>query len=270
MSAFNRAAEIAAELEKHAKWRAHGRTVTTIATAILAAIPGAGAASVLVDRLGDQLLSAGLESKTQELAHLVSLLEPAIDEIPELDRRMEMLAATVKANAVAMNRLKQLVQALEPTARHANFTINTDGGTQTFVNVTIRDFLVSATAHNGGQNILQNVRTVGPGVEFNSSNGGSQHVVDSTFEGRTGSVGMNQIGIQGPVATKESGIALGDGGRIVFGGRAVMQATRDSFSIGFIQPQAPERVVAYEPIKAEKDEVVDFSKPPKLPGTKSE
>lgn len=217
--------------------------------------------SVLVDRLGDALLSADLEKKTQELAHLVSLIEPAIEEVPELDRRIKMLATTVEANAVVLERLRSLVRALEPTARHANFAINTDGGVQTFVDVTIRDFFVRANALNGGLNILQNVRTVGPGVEFNSSNGGRQHVVNSTFEGRTGSVGMNQIGIQGPVSTKESGITLGNGGRIVFGGDAVMQATRDTFSIGFVQTPAPQRVVTYRPMEVDKNEVVDWSTP---------
>lgn len=263
MSKSSRAAEIAAELEKNAKWRAHGRTATTIATAILAAIPGAGAVSVLVNRLGDELLSAGLEHKTQSLAHLVSLLEPAIDQIPELDRRMGMLAATVKANATAMDRLKQLVQALEPPASQANFVINTDGGVQTFVDVTIRDFLVSATARNGGLNVLQNLHTVGPGVEFNSSGGGRQHVINSTFEGRTGSVGMNETVIQGPVAAKESGIEFGEGGRVSFGG-AFMQATRDSFSIGFSAPRKALPVVSYEPIKADVGPT-NWSIPKKLP-----
>lgn len=224
MSNLNRAREIADELQKSKRWREQGGLAVGVGAAILAAIPVVGGtASVIADKVGSALLDAGLADKVAELGALVAALEPSISGIGELDAQVAQIAATVHANSSLLARLTAIVAALEAPLRAQNaFRVETDAATQSFVNVSIANLAVIAEARNGGSNYFFGVHSYGPGVTFNASSGGHQHVQSSTFSGPAGSVGMNKLTLQGRVTTGSGpgggyGVGLGPGGSISFG-----------------------------------------------------
>ena len=229
MTDLKRAAEIAAQLERSEDWRQRGRTAVAIAGTILSAIPIAGGPlSGLIDKVGAALVDPELEANFAELCNLVAMLAPEIDRLDDIEEKVSVTAAALKANQGALDRLTEMLGRLHPHAVDV-FGVNTEASRQDFIDVTISDMSVLIEAHQRGFNYLRNVKTTGGGVQFNSTSGGYQKVVGSNFRGRSGSsVGMNNLTVQGPVKTLEdhpekSGIGLGPGGSIGFGPGGVLR-----------------------------------------------
>ena len=223
MTDLSRAAAIAAELEATQAWRAKGRTAVAIASALLSTLPIAGGPlQVVCEKIGGQLLDPKLEGKFVELCRLIDLLAPEIERIEDFDARISTVAAALKANEGALKQLQALLGALQPGVRDV-FGVNTVASTQEFINISIKDMDVLVEAHRAGVNYLQNVKTSGGRVQFNSTDGGHQSVRDSKFVGRSGgSVHMDKLVLSGVVGTEDGGpehpgIGLGPGGSIGFG-----------------------------------------------------
>lgn len=215
---LRRAADIAGELEKSEAWKAKGWPVVATASLLLSALPAVGGPlSYLVDKVGTHLLEPNLSDKLIEIANLVAALEPDIMRVSSREERFEDLAATVTTNASLLARLESLLALLNSGIQEPTLRISTTAATQLFSEIAIDRMKVVAEAHMGGLNYFKGVHTRGNGVHFIATGGARQVVERSTFSGPTGSIGMNNLSLQGNVRTSGNGVSLGPGAVISFG-----------------------------------------------------
>lgn len=245
----SRASEIAAELRKSEAWRTRGDVLLTVASAILAAIPGMGPAAVVADKMGSKLLDGDLEQRFQELCAVVAVLEPGFDRIESLEARTAELSRLVTAHAALATRATALAAALTDRVDEVRVT-TANGSTQTFADILINNMRLVAEAHRNSANTFDNTHVVGP-AHFYADNQSHQDVSRSTFSAPIG----GQIGVDG--ARLRGGIHFEPGqardgrqlqagdeiGRISFVGRSGVRSGDTVGSMEFVSPKTG-RVVA--------------------------
>lgn len=219
MSTIHTAKEIAVRLETTKAFRSAGLVTTAVAAMFISALPGLGPIAVAADKLGGKLFQPDLEGDFTKLCRLVSDLGPEIEKIATIEERLQAVAAVVNENAALRVQVEELAKRIAPAVQ-SEFGVFTDAGQQTFADIVIKNMTVSVEATAGGVNRLHNVKSSGGNVYFRSSAGGRQEVSHSSFTGLAGGVGMDGLGIQGPISApvnEVSGVSFGPGGSISFG-----------------------------------------------------
>jgi hypothetical protein len=266
-----RAREIAAELQKSEAWRARGEVLLTVASAILAAIPGMGPAAAAADKIGSKLLDGDLEHRFQELCAVVAVLEPGFDRIESLEERVAELGRLVTTHAALATHTAALAAALTDRVDEVRVT-TANGSTQSFADILINNMRLVAEARGNSANTFDNTHIVGP-AHFYADNQSHQDVSRSTFSAPIG----GQIEVDG--ARLRGGIHFepgqaGDGrqlqagdeiGRISFVGRPGLRSGDTVGSMEFVSPQTGRVVAAITAVRVAPP--AQPSKPPKPDGS---
>ncbi|MDO8527760.1 MAG: hypothetical protein Q7T03_08750 [Deltaproteobacteria bacterium] len=215
-----RAAAIADELENQPAWKKTGKFATDLAAIILAGIPVAGSASVVVDKIGNKLFEPAIQKNLVQLAKIVEGLAPDIEKIQTLEDQVGAMLVFLQENKSVLQRLDEIYNKLGIEEKKT-FGVLTDNSLQEFVEVTVKDMNVRMEARNRGENILYRFRSSGGDVEFVSTAESQQRVYQSTFTGQHGgTVGMDGLGVAGPVQTFDhkngTGVGFGSGGTLTF------------------------------------------------------
>ena len=218
MSLKEKARQIDEQIKNDPKWKDAGKIVTDLGAVIFSLIPPVG---VAIDKVGDRLLEPDLNRKIKQLAELITAFAPEIDKLDNIEARLGAIFILLEKNQSLLERLNSICIEFNQSVPR-EFYVYTDNSLQEFIRVTVQDMNVRIEAHNQGSNILYRFKTSGGDVQFYSTSGGQQRVYDSEFRGKSGGVvGMNNLGISGPIKTfdneKGTGVAFGPGGKIMFG-----------------------------------------------------
>lgn len=218
MSLKGKSMQIVEQIKNDPKWKAKGKIVTDLGAIIFSLIPPVG---VAIDKIGDRLFEPDLNKKIQQLAELIQLLAPEIEKLDDIEAQLGAIFILLEKNQSLLDKLNSICLTLNASLPQ-NFHVYTDASLQEFIRVTVGNMNVKIEAHNQGANVLYRFKTSGGDVQFYSTTGGQQRIYDSEFEGKSGGkVGMNNLGIKGPIRTfdneKGTGVGFGPGGKISFG-----------------------------------------------------
>ena len=223
MSQVDHEAEVRAivhEMRTWPAWKRWGSRACTAIAAGLASVPTLplGGLSILVDKFGTNFLEPDLEKKVAKLA--LALQATMAERKANEDDVVEVLRF-LEQNQIFEKMVSDIVKSAAPDELKA-WRANADNAVQEFIRVTVRQMNVRFEAHNKGRQHLENFRSSGGNVDFNSSSGAHQSVKDSTFEGGGNSIRFDGVRLHGGISAQPVGPGLapdgplGPGQRVTF------------------------------------------------------
>lgn len=177
-------------------------------------IPGIQHAGSALDRhLGDKAFEAQLE----ELWSEITLANEMVSKVETLEEAIQEIAKTIDSSPILEAKTNQFILSLG--ASQKGFSVLTENQSyQELRNSIIHADISAFVATGGSTNVIQNTTVNSEKTHLHATDNSKNFVDGTTFQGGGGAVSMQGITTQGPVSVQGSGIGLGAGGSISFGG----------------------------------------------------
>ncbi|WP_341891349.1 hypothetical protein [Variovorax sp. YR752] len=147
----------------------------------------------------------------------IEALNDAASKVETLEDAIAEIAKTVSTHGELESDVRSLIRRMG-THQKEFLAIAEDGGYQQFVNSLVMAESAYFIAKSGSTSTLENT-TVSADRTVLHTTGGSKNFVDgTTFQGIGGSVSMHGMRTEGQVTVSGSGVGLGPGSALVFGG----------------------------------------------------
>lgn len=163
-----------------------------------------------------------LKIKFDEIWENILATNSKVSEIEDELEKLQEIGGTVNYNADIKNEVEELVKEIISNLEEDSETewvMETENWSyQEVLNSIVEADFTGIIAKNNSTNVVENTEIKSKKTHLHAS-GNSQNFVDKTkFTGDKGSVGMDGITTKGNITVEGSGIGLGSGSAIIFGG----------------------------------------------------